>query len=449
MKEQRVILEPFELLQVLQCIGMVRENEHGYMIISGYIQQNKEEEYCQLFTQNTWANVRILDEEGNNAILFTGIVTEGEISVINGLKILRIKINTGTYLMDLKKHTRSFQNSKYTYNEIMSSLADSYKEYKYIMCSENEKDIHRFLCQYQETDWQFAKRVASCGGVVLYANYIGMGVKFYFGRPFGVNRGKINLTEYSVKQSETEIMYEVKMRELFEIGDTVEFEGKNLHIARRYTEFAKGELYHIYTLVEYDTENKRTEYNDKLIGISLDAIVEKVEKTSVMVSIKKDENKKSGTRWFPFATVYSSPDGTGWYCMPEIGDNVRLYFPSNKEDDAYVFSAAHLSSGDSVFRVNPENKSIMNKQGKEILLKPDAILITNNKGMSIELSDKNGISIISDKAITLESQESIEITSVTSNIDMVSPKKISLKQGDTSVELSDKMVMRGTKIRLE
>lgn len=69
--------------------------------------------------------------------------------------------------------------------------------------------------------------------------------------------------------------------------------------------------------------------------------------------------------------------------------------------------------------------------------------------MSIELSDKSGISIISDKTITLESQEAIEITSVTANIDMVSPKKISLKQGDTSVELSDKVVMHGTKIRLE
>lgn len=449
MKEQRVILEPFELLKVLQCTGMVRENEHGYMIVSGYIQQDKEEEYCQLLAQNTWANVRIFDEHGNNEILFTGIVTEGEISVINGLKTLQVKIHTGTYLMDLKRHTRSFQSSNCTYNEIMSSFADSYKQYKYIMCSGNEKGTNRFLCQYQETDWQFAKRVASCGGTVLYSNYIGSGIKFYFGRPLGVNRGKISLTEYSVKQSGSEIMYEGKMRELFEIGDIVEFEGKNLHIARRYTEFAKGELYHIYTLTEYNAGNIRKEYNDKLIGVSLDAVVEKVDKTSVMVSIQKDENKKSGARWFPFATVYSSPDGTGWYCMPEIGDSVRLYFPSNKEEEAYVFSAAHLSSGDSVYRVNPENKSIMNKQGKEILLKPDAILITNNKGMSIELSDTSGISIISDKTITLESQEAIEITSVTANIDMVSPKKISLKQGDTSVELSDKMVMHGTKIRLE
>ena len=62
--------------------------------------------------------------------------------------------------------------------------------------------------------------------------------------------------------------------------------------------------------------------------------------------------------------------------------------------------------------MNPDYKSFMNKQGKEVLLKPDSILITNNSGMSIELSDEEGISIISDKKIVFESEEAIELTSV-------------------------------------
>ena len=90
----------------------------------------------------------------------------------------------------------------------------------------------------------------------------------------------------------------------------------------------------------------------------------------------------------------------------------------------------------------------MNKQGKEILFKPDSILITNNNGMSLELSDEDGISIISDKKIRFESDEAIEITSVKEKIDLISPEKISLKQGNTNMELSNKMVMKSTKVRL-
>ena len=59
-----------------------------------------------------------------------------------------------------------------------------------------------------------------------------------------------------------------------------------------------------------------------------------------------------GARWFPYATVYSSGDGTGWYCMPEIGDKIRLYFPTEKEQDAYVISAYHEGNGG--LRKNPQ-----------------------------------------------------------------------------------------------
>ena len=75
-------------------------------------------------------------------------------------------------------------------------------------------------------------------------------------------------------------------------------------------------------------------------------------------------------------------------------------------------------------------------------------MVTNNNGMSVELADQEGISIISDKKITIQSEEAIEITSVKANIDLVSPKKISLKQGNTSMVLSESMMMTGTKVRL-
>lgn len=445
MREQRVVLEPFGLSEILQCSGVVCANQHGFMMVKGYMKKEKEGEYLKLLGSSVWASVMVYDEWGKAGVLFTGVVTDGEISVENGLKTLKVKIKTGSFLMDLETHIRTFQSPGCTYDEIFASFGASYQEYGYIMEAGNRKSINRFLCQYQETDWQFAKRLANLCHTVVYPNYIGSGEKLYFGRPMGTNRGSVTLTEYMIRQTKTGVAYAGTLREIYDIGDSVNFNGKNLYVIQRETFYNKGVLYHTYT---FGTEKTEEEVENRhLSGVSLEGTVTGVKGTSVTLTIHKDECSGAG-RWFPYATVYSSPDGSGWYCMPEKGDRVRLYFPSEDADEAYVLNAMHFENGAGGQRTNPENKSIRNKQGKEILLKPDAILITNNRGMSLELSDDDGISIISDKKIVFESEEAIEITSVSANIDLVSPQKISLKQGNTSMVLSDSMIMQGTKVRL-
>ena len=156
--------------------------------------------------------------------------------------------------------------------------------------------------------------------------------------------------------------------------------------------------------------------------------------------------ENSGSCWYSFSTVYSSADGTGWYCMPEIGDTVRLYFPTSKEQEAYVVSAYH-ESGASL-RKHPECKFWRNKEGKEIQLSPERILLTNNDGTYIELSDDNGIEIVSESSVTVKSGGSLSITSSNSSIEMSAPKKIRLKQGDTEMNLGGDIGMQGAKIML-
>lgn len=450
MREQRIILEPFELLDVLTCSGRVSADNHGYMTVKGHIDKGKEEEYLQLLSTDIWASVRVCDDLGNNSVLFTGIVTKGCIEVENGLKSLLVIIKTGSFLMDQSKHIRTFQNDGIFYDMILQTLLEDYPGNGFLMQTGSGRSIGRFLCQYEETDWQFAKRIASCCGTFLFPNYIGNGVKIYFGMPCGGSRGEIISTEYSLKQTEVSVSYIITDREIYDIGDKVVFRGKNYFVVSRESELKKGELYHRYELMQQEPQPQTMLCNDNLTGVSLNATVTGVAGTEITVTVKADENRKnSGSRRFTYATVYSSPDGTGWYCMPEEGDDVRIYFPSNKEDEAYAFSSAHMGAGDSGERVNPDYKSIMNKQGKEILFKPDSILITNNNGMSLELSDAEGIFIISNKKIVLQSEEAVEITSVNEKVDIVAPEKITLHQGGTKMVLSDNLTMKGAKIRMD
>lgn len=450
MKAHKIIVEPFELLDVLSCRGKIGEDSHGYMEVRGHIHADKEMEYQKLLLTELWAKITAYDENGVSEILFTGIVTAGEIVVENGVKILRVTIKTGSFLMDLQEHIRTFQNSKDTYASLLKTMMLSYNVMSnFIINKGKEKNIAKFLCQYHETDWQFARRLASYCHTWLYPNEVGEGIKFYFGLPVGENRGTICPTEYSVNQKNRNITYKVRLRELLRIGDRVLFKNQAFYVLARETHWEHEELYHIYELGTKEKEQKTPIYNDNLIGVSLAGTVTGVKGTQVTLSVTEDENKAtSGSREFSYATVYSSPDGTGWYCMPEIGDNVRLYFPSQDEQQAYVFNSIHLTSKNPNERTNPDYKSIMNKQGKEIILKPDAILVTNNAGMSLELSDGKGISIISDKKIILKSEDSVEITSEEGQIDITAADRIELCQGDTKLELSDRMTMQGAKVRL-
>ena len=110
MREQRVVLEPFGLSEILQCSGVVCANQHGFMMVKGYMKKEKEGEYLKLLGSSVWASVMVYDEWGKAGVLFTGVVTDGEISVENGLKTLKVKIKTGSFLMDLETHIRTFQS---------------------------------------------------------------------------------------------------------------------------------------------------------------------------------------------------------------------------------------------------------------------------------------------------------------------------------------------------
>ena len=405
MREQRIMVEPFELLDIICCDGKVGGNFHGYMKVRGHIRADKENEYIGLLLKETWATVKACDENGKITVLFSGIITEGGIEVENGLKILECTIKTGSFLMDLDEHTRTFQKKSTSFQKVLDILTSAYVSGGCIMRTGKEKQIQRFLCQYQETDWEFVRRLGSYCNSSLFPNYVGYGVKVYFGLPQGIYQGNVGSNEYEIQQSQEGVIYNVKLREIYNIGDTISFLNKICYIVSRETKLGGGELYHRYGISEKETSNQKPIYNNQLTGVSLLATVTSVDTTSVQVSIKEDENKAaSGSKWFPFATVYSSLDGTGWYCMPEKKDQVRVYFPSNREDEAYVLHSMHMKSENPNERVHPEYKSFMNKQGKEILLKPDSILMTNNAGMSLEISDKEGISIVSDKAISIQSE---------------------------------------------
>jgi hypothetical protein len=215
-------------------------------------------------------------------------------------------------------------------------------------------------------------------------------------------------------------------------------------LGKRVSKLKQGDLLHEYTLLSRNLYVHTSYDNKNLQGLSLKATVSKVEGNGVWLSIWEDENKKqSGNCSFFYATVYATPDGRGWYCMPEAGDEIRLTFPDYCEKEAYAASSIHMQSSES--RSNPDEKSWKNIYEKEIRLTPNTILLTNHDGMSVELSDEDGIHIKSKEEVTIHSKQSLHMSGAGIAVE-AGLGGISLTQEQANITIREKIQMQGRKV---
>ena len=77
--------------QILQCSGVVCANQHGFMMVKGYMKKEKEGEYLKLLGSSVWASVMVYDEWGKAGVLFTGVVTDGAVSYTHLIFTLEVQ----------------------------------------------------------------------------------------------------------------------------------------------------------------------------------------------------------------------------------------------------------------------------------------------------------------------------------------------------------------------
>lgn len=459
MRAVRLIVEPFEFLS-LQKVESIKElNKHGEIQITGLIEFEKSQQYMKKASVETWVSVKIITENDEVKQFFNGILTGLQLKQEGQSCVLTIEIKTGSMLLDIKPHIRSFQDLALTYSDVLHSCLNS-SGGKAIMLDKKNISINRLLIQYNETDWDFIKRLSTYAGTIIIPEDATPGKKIYFGFRTTTGVELLNPDSYQMEQGyevyekkkvagvgvelSDMVSYKVRTREIYSLGDNVIFQGKVFVIKKIISWLEGQELYNEYNLVTQCGGLSPVTYNDRLSGISLKANVTAVERTKVQIRIQEDENKDHcKAQWFDYATIYSTPDGTGWYCMPEIGDEVRLLVPDREEKHAYVVGSMHV--GMSNGRIDPEKKSWKNRQNKEVLLTPDSIVFQNNKGLLIELSDQEGIKIVSNKNISVQSEGDIEIRSK-AGTNISANSYLLMRQGGASIHMTDEINIGGGKI---
>lgn len=451
MKIERVVVEGISLLDICECYISKIANQHCTAIISGHIDDKNEESYFRKSLVEEWLTIYGITEGGAEIELFGGYVKDFSLLKIDGQKAVQISLESGTVLMDLIKRRLTYQDLTETYRNIVDGIVSKYINGVVVANYTADNVIGSMKVQYEETDWEFIKRLASNIQQVVIPHAHKTSVVIDFGLNETVSETRIlDVLEEKIFKEKQGISYGVKTKECFDIGAKIEYKERVLFVYSVKSIYEKGELIHEYILKDKNQFVGEKYCNDKIIGASLSANVTAIERDEVKVCVIGEDGVKQ--KWFSYATVYSSPDGTGWYCMPEPGDRVRIYFPTNEEQDAYVINSTHLpvtesDSESEASRTNPDNKSIKNKDGKEILLTPEKILITNNKGMSIEINDEQGISIISDKKIIMESNEGIDMISKSKGVNIIASEEINLQQSGSCINLKDDVTISGGKVK--
>lgn len=453
-------------------------NEHGYAKITGIIENSQEDTLIQKAETEEYAALSISDENNSTKNIFAGIIEQVEIENTGGVKTAAIILTGATRLMDGMRKTHTYQNAAFTYEQILNEIKSSYnKAICLLNCGEGAA-IGDMIVRYKENDWEFIKRLASHFNQPIVPNYGAEGIRCSFGLNTFGRENTLSETEYKIgsareeylRKKENQVMgiseqdfqyYKIKSREYFELGDKIIFQGKTLYVHEAESRMEGSELLHTYFLRQERGFLVEKQYNTKIIGASLEASILAVQNDTVKVCVNEDGVQDESTaKWFPYSTVYSSPDGTGWYCMPEKGDKVRLYFPNEKEEQGYIISSINLGNtgenaspdsgaGATAPRTNPDNKSLSNKYNKQIELTPTTIAITNNNGMSITMDDEKGIEIVSDKKITIRSEEELCVVSLNANVNVEAVESIELVQGDSKIIMKDDVTIEGATLNVQ
>jgi len=399
-------------------------NQHAYAKIIGEIDADTAQDSLKRVDERTLITVTTT-AEGQPPELFCGCVANVSLEQDNAYSRVTLELGSLSRITDTAKKNKTFQNTKATYGQIISRNLSDMADFHMMV---SDKAIGALIMQYGETDWEFAKRMASKLNAPLIANVSSARPQIYMGLPaasrtisedslfFGYGSDAGRHAEASGVMAQDFSSTAVKSYAYGYLGDRILFNGKSSVIKSVKAELRDGILSMEYGLLEGAgasggslagiavPQTANVQASGKMMKGRVQAV--QGDKVQVFLTSVDQSYDSGGDWWFPFSTSYSSGDGSGWYCMPEEEDEVLVFFPSGNEGEAFAASSVCASPP-----ANPRNKSWKAPGGKEILLTDDGMYIIGNSGkIFINLTDKNGIEIHSDKDINISSEAKVNIT---------------------------------------
>ena len=285
------------------------------------------------------APIQLLGQGNTAGALFSGYPEKVEIKEERGYRIADIQAVSGTILLDQKKSNRVFQKKAQTYMGIANTItADT--EHSACILPGSDMQTGGTLIQYQETDWNFLKRMASQLGLPLVPDISYYYPRFYLGLPEGEKKelGEILSCDmcfdgryYAVSGRCTVdrkdfICYDVVTGTRLSLGDRVTYEGRELTVSRKKTELVRGEVIFTYRLAGSSYTWVPWEDNLDYTGMSFVGAIVGTQGEQVEVAFDIDQTAAGGNRY-----GFAPATGNLMYCMPQKGTKTSLYIGNGDE----------------------------------------------------------------------------------------------------------------------
>ena len=410
---------PFE--QILELSVSHAPNTHGCAWIKGIVPYDTAQEFVQR-ADETFSVEITTTADGQPPRLFFGVIDRLNLTRQQEYAVLEVAAKTTSSQIDTKKNSRTFQNTGKTYGQILNQLLEGKAT---VSVTVTDEAIGALIMQCNETDWEFMIRMASRLGVPAFSNIFARTPHIYIGLPpAGQSRSMDTIfcdydkqdgdyRTYAANVTSGGAMGEdfatekITSYSYLYLGDTVLLSGKDRQVKTMEAVLRDGILECTYTLGLKSSFRAAPVLNEQASGKMMTGRVTEVKADRVKVFFHSVDAKedKSGDWWFPYSTAYSSQDGSGWYSMPAVGDEVRIFFPSGNEADAFA-------AGSVAKNVRPDvrEKCWRGLNGKQILMTEDGLVIIGKEGkLYLKLSDDKGIEIISDMDINITSGTRVNI----------------------------------------
>ena len=184
----------FHLLSIHTCTIHARYGQHTYAEATAAVESDKAEN-ALMDTEN--AGIRITgrdDDSATEKILFSGVIQAVELSREGGYSILSLKAVSHTWLMDIQKKSRSFQDVSMTYHDVAQIVARGYGAS--LIWNAPDRQLVHPLIQHRETDYQFLVRLLSHLREGITAGDFSAGISIHAGVRDGEDQGELLLEQY-------------------------------------------------------------------------------------------------------------------------------------------------------------------------------------------------------------------------------------------------------------
>ncbi len=379
--------------------------------------------------------------------LFYGVIDKISIEKDGESVILYLEAWDSTQLMDTERRNRAFQDPQMTPHQIMAEVMQAYPGADYRL-NVPETPIGQLIVQYEETDWEFLNRFFSRYQEPLYPNPEFESIRLLAGESPDTEDWEWDRLPYTLSQNYMElnnrkengpgdifagqnVQYQVETYDLASMGNEILYKGSLWYVGGVERHLEKGLLVSRYMLRKEEGLKLLPRQNARLTGISIDGQILACSRDRVQVEMEIDvAGGEAAHYWFPYSTVASSSDGSGWYCMPEKGESVRVYFPVADEKEAYVVTniKAHTpeQGNPSDPMGNPNVRNIETAQGNQVKFTEEGVVIAAGSGQGsillkksgevvldaikdISISAGNVINIIAANEVIMKSQTSIRV----------------------------------------